>query len=118
MHLFSALRGMKIHLLYGVAGIILIILLLGSFIAPRFTAAQSRKPAPSEKRFEGALNELGKDYIVIDGKKYKVSKDLKIRDQKGKYTTFILEDLRFANRLFITLQDNIVIEIQIINFKS
>jgi hypothetical protein len=118
MHPFSALRRIKIHTLYGVAGIILAILVLGSFIAPRFTAAQSRKPAPSEKRFEGALNELGKDYIVIDKKKYAVSKDVKIKDQKGKYTSYILEDLKFAYRLFITLQDNIVTEIQIINFKS
>jgi len=118
MHPFSASRGIKINPLYGVAGIILAVLVLGSFITPRFTAAQSGRPAPSEKRFEGTLDQLGKDYIVVDGKKYKVSKDLKIRDRKGKYTSYILEDLRFAYRLLITLQDNIVTEVQIINFKS
>jgi hypothetical protein len=118
MYPFLGRRDMRIHALHGVTGIILIILVFGSFIAPSFTIAQARRSAPSEKKFEGTLNELGKDYIVIDGKKYKVSKDLKIRDRKGKYTSYILEDLKFANRLFITLQDNIVTEIQIINFKS
>ena len=118
MHPFAALRGIKIHTLYGIAGIILVILVLGSFITLRSTAAQSGKAAPSEKKFEGTLDQLGKDYIVIDKKKYAVSKDVKIKDQKGKYTSYILEDLRFAYRLLITLRDNIVTEIQIINFKS
>jgi hypothetical protein len=118
MYPFSALRGMKIQTLYGVAGIILIILLLGSFIAPRYTEAQTGKPVISEKKVEGSITKLGKDYIIVDGKKYMVSKELKIKDRKGKDTSLTLDKLQFVDRVLLTLQDNIIIEIQIISYKS
>ena len=118
MYSFSALRRIKIHTLYGVAGIILAILVLGSFIAPRYTEAQTGKPVLSEKKVEGSITKLGKDYIVVDGKKYMVSKELKIKDQKGNYTTLTLDKLKFVDRVLLTLQNNIVIEIQIIWYTS
>jgi hypothetical protein len=118
MYSFSALRGIKIHTLYGVAGIILAILVLGSFIAPRYTEAQTGKPVLSEKKVEGSITKLGKDYIVVDGKKYMVSKELKIKDQKGNFTTPSLERLRLVDRIRMILQDNVVTEIHILSYTS
>jgi hypothetical protein len=118
MHPFSALRRMKIHTPHGVAGTILIILFLGSFIAPRYTEAQTGKPAISENKVEGSLTEIGKNYIIVNGKKYTVSKDLKIKDLKGNYTSSSLERLRVVDRIRIILEDNMVTEIQILSYTS
>jgi hypothetical protein len=118
MYSFSALRRIKIHTLYGVAGIILIILFLGSFITPRSTEAQTGKPVISEKKVEGSITKLGKDYIVVDRKKYMVSKELKIKDLKGNFTTPSLERLRLVDRIRMILQDNVVTEINILSYTS
>lgn len=71
-----------------------------------------------EKQIEGCITSIGNDYIVVDGKKYLVSKSLKIRDKKGKYTNWGLRELQFVNRVLITLEDNVVVEVQILSFQS